>query len=145
MKKRHLPSKRSVSAALLIVAVVVAALGACDILSPSDPSGPGSFHAELLSPNGLEAAAVFELAGGVELGVVTAPGGDAFWDHAGGTSRIVVVLDSPGVIRFDIRTENVRKLPTVTVIQVADAQDDLRPSLSGFEVDVVREEDGGSP
>jgi hypothetical protein len=140
LKRSHL-FLSGLAAALL----ALFSLTACDLLGPSGPSGPGSFQFELLSPNGIEGAAVFEIAGGVDLGPATVQGADVFTEYGVGTARIVVVLDDPGVIRFQLRTGNVRKEPRATVLQVADDHDDLRPSLTGYEVRMTRVEDGGSP
>jgi len=84
---------------------------------------------------------VFELTGGVGLGTVSLVGGEVFYQHFGGSTRIVVVMDEPGEVRFQVRTENVGHLPDVTVIQVAGAENELRTSLSGYSVQFTREED----
>lgn len=108
--------------------------GGCDLLGPEGVDGPGSISVELLSPNGVEGAAVFEVTGGTGFGAVTAPEGKSFFDHGPESSRVVVVLDQPGEVRFEISTDNVAKVPTVEVVQVADGQNALRGSLDGYEV-----------
>jgi len=120
-------------------------VAACSDSGPSGPSGPGTFRADLASPNGAEGAAVFELTGGVGLGDVTMSGGEVLYDHGPGATLIIVLLDTPGQIRFQIRTENVGSLPSVTVVQVADGGNELRESLSGYAVQLVQVEDGGAP
>jgi hypothetical protein len=110
--------------------------------------GPGFLLATLVSPLGNEASAVFELTGGVGLGTVSAPGGQVFYEHFGGSTRIIVVLNDPGEVRFRVRTEDVGQPPEVSVIQVADGENRLRTSLSGYTVRLTREEDlsgGGQP
>jgi hypothetical protein len=106
----------------------------CDSTGPGGSKGPGWVTATLSSPNGSEASAVFELTGGTDLGFVSADGGETFHQHSVGSSRVVVVLDEPGVIRFRVGTEDVGDLPTVSVLQVGDGQNRLRSSLTGYQV-----------
>jgi hypothetical protein len=132
--------KRAVAACL----VVAAAAAACGDSGPSGPSGPGAFRADLFSPNGVEGAAVFEITGGVGLGDVSVSGGEVLYDHGSTATQVIVLLDNPGQIRFQIRSENVGLLPTVTVVQVADGDNELRETLSGYDVQLVQVEDGGA-
>lgn len=87
---------------------------------------------------------MFEVVGGTGLGTVTASGGEVFYEHGSDAIRVVVVLDAPGEIGFEVRSRDVRNLPTVTLVQVADGDDQLRSSLAGYEVGLVQLEDGGS-
>ena len=130
---------RSAAAVLLLLAV-----GACDDLGPSGPRGPGAIHVDLVSPNGAEGSAVFEITGGAGFWAVTAHGAEVYYDLGLDATRVVVIMDTPGPIRFQLRTENLRKLPSVTVLQVADGNDQLRSSLSGYEVELLQVEDGGA-
>jgi len=125
--------------------LLVAAVAACGDSGPSGPSGPGTFRAEMVSPNGAEGAAVLELTGGVGLGDVTMSGGEVHYAHGPTATQIIVLLDDPGQIRFQIRTMNVGSLPSVTVVQVADGDNALRESLSGYDVQLVQVQDGGAP
>lgn len=118
--------------------------GGCEDLGPSGPRGPGSVGVDLISPYGAEGSAVFEVVGGTGLGTVTASGGEVFYEHGSDAIRVVVVLDAPGEIGFEVRSRDVRNLPTVTLVQVADGDDQLRSSLAGYEVGLVQLEDGGS-
>jgi hypothetical protein len=127
------------------VCLATAALAACADSGPSGPSGPGSFRANLVSPNGSEGAALFQVTGGSGLGDVTVTTGDVFYDHSAGATRIIVLLDDPGQIGFQIRTEDVGVLPTVAVTQVADGDDELRESLTGYDVQLVQVEAGRAP
>jgi hypothetical protein len=115
--------------------------GACDSLGPEGPSGSGSFLATLVSPHGNEASAVFELTGGVGLGTVSPIDGEVFYQHFGASTRIVVVMDDPGEVRFQVRTEDIGQVPEVTVIQVASGENELRASLSGYSVQIAGEKD----
>ena len=120
----------AVSALLLSVAIV-----GCDVLGLSGPSGPGELVANLLSPNPTEGAAVLEVSGVVGLGSVTTDNGEAFYETDGSITRVVVILDDPGQITFNIRTQDVADLPAVTVVQVADGNNELRSSLDGYDVE----------
>lgn len=114
--------------------------GACDFLGPEGPSGSGSFLATLVSPHGNEASAVFELTGGIGLGTVSPIDGEVFYQHFGVSTRIVVVMDDPGEVRFQVSTEDVGQIPEASVIQVASGENELRASLSGYSVQFIREE-----
>jgi hypothetical protein len=47
-------------------------------------------------------------------------------------------MDEPGEIEFLIETDDVGRVPDIVPVQVADGQNDLRASLSGYEVVVSR-------
>lgn len=79
------------------------------------------------------------------MGSVSSDRGDVYYDHAGVVSRIVVVMDSPGQIRFAVGADNVRNVPEVRVLQVADGENRLRESLSGYDVTVKPVMAGGAP
>lgn len=129
----------------LAVVLFLSPAAGCDDLGPSGPRGPGSVAVDLISPHGAEGSAVFEVVGGTGLGVVTVVGGEVFYEHGtDGTTRVVVVLDQPGQIGFRVRSQDVRNLPSVTVVQVADGEDRLRSPLVDYEVELVQLEDGGS-
>ena len=122
---------------VITASVIIAAFAACDIFSPG-PSGPGELQASLMSPNATEGAAVLEVTGGVGLGSVTTDHGQAFYQADGGTTRIVIILDDPGQITFQIRVRDVAELPSVTVVQVADGSNELRTSLAGYDVEWIQ-------
>lgn len=119
---------------LVVLGVLALGAGACDATGPGGPKGPGRITATLVSPHGSEASAVFELTGGTDLSFVSSDGGETFYQHSAGLSRVVVVLDDPGVIRFHVETEDVGDLPSVQVIQVADGRNELRSSFSAYGV-----------
>jgi hypothetical protein len=122
----------------VLAAALLAWPSACDVLGPDEtgPEGPGAFHATLVSPAGAEGSAVIEIVGGSSLGTISPQSGQVFYRHRSGVTRLVVVLDEPGTIRFQIRTEDVAVVPSATVIQVADGNDQLRGSLSGYSVEL---------
>jgi hypothetical protein len=132
---------------ILLFLLISSPVLACSDLGPGEAKGPGAIHVDLVSPNGAEGSAVFQMAGGMGLGEVTSFGGEVFYNHDYGseTSRVVVILDTPGQIQFKIRTADVRELPEITLIQVADGSDDLRISLDGYRIERVQVEDEGRP
>ena len=127
---------------LLMGALAAAALltpAACgDSTGPTGPRGPGEFQMDLVSPFGAEGSAIFEILGGTGLGEVVASNGEAYFYKAGGSLKVIVLLDAPGSIRFRVETDEVGDLPSVTVVQVADGDDELRTSVSGYQVGVVQ-------
>jgi hypothetical protein len=137
--KSHWNSRLGVS--LLLVAI--STLLACSDLGPDGPEGSGSIRVGLVSPNGAEGSAVFEFTGGSGLGVVTAFGGEVYYSHnyGTGTSKVVVIMDNPGQIQFRIRSSDVGDLPSFSVLQVADGNDDLRTSLTGYDIEVAQVKD----
>ncbi len=125
----------SVTAALLLAATATG----CDFLGLSGPSGPGELHANILSPDGaVDGAAVLELTGPTGFGSLTTDRGDVFFERDGNTTRVVVVLDDPGLITFTMRVEDVSELPEVTVVQVADGNNELRSSVAGYDYEWVQ-------
>jgi hypothetical protein len=101
---------------------------------------------DLVSPNGAEGSAVFELQTESTLGAVTSSVGDVYFEHNQGleASRVIVIMDVPGQVGFRVSAADVRHLPSVTLLQVADGNDELRGSLSGYDLRVTRLTDGGS-
>ena len=137
---RALPALR-----LALLALLLATLPSCNDLGPSTPQGRGSISVELMSPNGAEGSALFELTGGTGLGVVSSAGGEVYYEHnyGSGVTRVVVVMDVPGHIQFQVRSSNVGDLPSVTLRQVASGDDQLRSSLGGYDLEVIAVADGG--
>ena len=137
---RPLPALR-----LGLLTILLLTLPGCIDLGPSGPQGRGSITVDLMSPNGAEGAAVFELTGGTGLGVVSSFGGEVYYNsnYGTGVTRVVVVMDVPGDVQFKVRTSNVGDLPSVTVLQVTDGDDQLRSSLGGYEVEVIPVADRG--
>ena len=128
---KHARFCTTVISALLISAT---ALG-CDFLGLSGPSGPGELHANIVSANAFDGAAVIEITGGLGIGTITSDNGEVFYQNDGGTTRLVVILDDPGPITFQVRVEDVAELPAATVVQVADGNNELRTSVSDYEIE----------
>jgi len=120
---------------------LVAVLAAVGVMScDSEPSGParsGTFLVTVTSPNGPEGAAVLSLSGVVGLGEVASTAGDVFVEHGADASRIVVILDQPGQVRFTARSDDVGTPPNVVLVEVADGDNRLRESLGGYDVEVA--------
>lgn len=129
---------KSVFSRVVVLGLFVLSVGGCDFLGPDGPEGPGVLLVTLVSPVGNEASAVFELTGGIGLGTVSPIGGEVLYQHYGGSTRVVVVMDEPGEVRFQVRTEDLGQLPEADVVQVADGENQLRISLSGYTVQVAR-------
>jgi hypothetical protein len=72
------------------------------------------------------------------LGSITSDFGDVFFQRDGNTTRVVLVLDDPGLLTFQMRVEDVSVLPEITVVQVADGNNELRLSVSGYEAEWVQ-------
>jgi hypothetical protein len=123
---------------MLLLSVAVAAFTSCDLGIFGGPSGPGLFGVTLTSPYGPDGAAVVELTDAPSLGVVAVELGQSFYEHEGSTTRAVVVMATPGEIYFTAHTEDLGELPTVTLVQVADGEDQLREDLSGYDVQIER-------
>jgi hypothetical protein len=110
----------------------------CDFLGLSGPSGPGELYASIVSPNTLDGAAVIEITGGSGLGSITSDNGEVFYEHDGGTTRLVIILENPGPITFRVRVTDVAELPSAMVIQIADGNNELRTSLSDYEIEWIQ-------
>ena len=102
----------------------------------SGPRGPGTLEATLVSPNGPEGAVVLELVGG-GIDSVTETSHLTYVQQDGATIRLVVVLEDPGVIEFELAVRDVSDPPQTTVVQVADGDNELRGSVAGYRVDLV--------
>lgn len=112
------------------------ALAACGGDGPSDPPrNPGQVSAVLVSPNGAEGAALVELTGAGVRDVMLV-GGQAFV-QAGNPARVLLVLGTPGEVRFSVLLDDKASVPTARVLEVSDGGNNLRPSLDGYRVDVT--------
>jgi hypothetical protein len=61
--------------------------------------------------------------------------GQVFARQGVGVVTLVVVLDKPGEIAFRMSVADIRSPPTVTVLEVADGDDQVRETLAGYEVE----------
>jgi hypothetical protein len=119
-----------------LVAIAAAALLACGDATP--PDAGGSYVATLNGPAGHDnGAAVFELAAD-DVESVSAITGQVFTERTDQAIRVVVVADAPGQLRFGVRIAPGGKAPRAIVIEVSDAGDQLRSSLTGYGVSFTR-------
>lgn len=124
---------------LRFAAPLVVALAACDggPETPPTPTG-GEYDALLQGPTASESAALVELTGaGIEDVRSNGPGIVASSPVSGGR-RVVVVRPAAGPIGFRIRVADGSPPPTARVVEVADADDQLRASLTGYQVALTR-------
>jgi hypothetical protein len=129
---------RILVSAISVVLISVSVAG-CDFLGLSGPSGPGELHANVVASGvANDGAAVLELTGVTGLGSINSDDGDVFYERDGNTTRVVVVLREPGLITFFMRVEDVSEIPSLTVVQVADGNNELRSSISDYDVEWVQ-------
>ncbi len=116
---------------IAVTVLVLAAVGCGGDVGPE--IRPGFLTASLVSPNGAEGAALISVVG-VGVGNVESTGGRVFTFSRGDTTRILVVLDSPGVLGFRFSVPDVGSPPVAMVVQVADGGNALRADLSAYRV-----------
>lgn len=94
---------------------------------------PGDLVITLVSPSGPEGAAILETSdsGIVE---VTSSSGRAFLGGSGGTTRIVILMPTPGQIELTVRLADTNRPPRLRLVEVADGDNELRPDLSGYTI-----------
>ncbi len=129
-----------ITASAAVALALSIAFAACDFLGLSGPSGPGELHATVTSSRGTPdgAAAVLELTGLTSPEYIKCDQGQVFHRSDGTTTRVVVVLDGPGPIIFFLRVKDVADLPSGTVIQVADGNNELVSSVEDYEIEWMR-------
>lgn len=95
---------------------------------------PGDLAVNVVSPNGFEGAAVLETA---DEGIleITSEAGQAHHWRAGDVSRVVVLLDEPGDIRFTLSVADLNRPPRLRVVEVSDPDNRLRSILLGYVVE----------
>jgi hypothetical protein len=108
-------------------------LVACDSDAPGLTSGVVT--ATLVSPNGPEGAAHLKLFGE---GITEVRTLDArtFSYTLGDTVNVVVVRDQPGDLRFLVALADTTRVPSVSIAEVAGGDDELRPSVQGYRVEM---------
>ncbi len=113
-----------------------AILVACDDeVTPPEPV-PGDLVVTLVSPNGAEGAVVLETADeGIE--AIQSLAGEAHHWRNDGVSRIVVLLEEPGEIRFVLSLTDVNRPPAIEILEVAAPDNGLRDDLSEYAFDTA--------
>lgn len=117
--------------ALLFLAVLLGASGCGDV---GPVSAPGTLTtATVESPNGAEGAALIRLIG-AGVAFVKPLTGDLHTSVAGDTTKVLVVLDTPGDIAFRLNVADTTRPPLATLLQVADGHNEVRAGLLGYSV-----------
>jgi hypothetical protein len=118
----------------LLAAAAALAFLACGDDGPSEPPpGAGDLVVHLISPHDSEGAAVFETSGAGIAGV-DCDGCDAYHNRVNGTSRIVVLMEQPGQLRFTMSVADRQSPPELQVIEVADPSNQVRDDVSLYAV-----------
>jgi len=117
----------------LAVVLLMVLLPSCSD-SPSFLWGPVEIRVTLVSPNGVEGAAVFDVSGADlrEVRLVEGEEGRLFEEQAGAATMVAVIRATPGTLRFVIEVDDPRRVTGVRVVQVADGDDRIRPALDGY-------------
>ena len=119
----------------LVIAVAAAALllSACD--NSNRPGGGGSISAVVVSPNGDEGAAVLDVVGTVESFTGT-DGVSVYTTPTSTGTRVVLVRLTPGTLSMKLSVQDQDQLPAISVVEVADPDDRVRPSIAGYTVEL---------
>ena len=128
--------ERLVQGAFALIFAVAWAAAACDDAPPEPEPLPGRLVMTLVSPNGAEGAAVLATADAGIVDVTAEAPVQAFHWREGGVTRIVLLRDEPGEIRFSASVQDVNRPPRLEVVEIADGGNRLRTSLTDYEVDV---------
>lgn len=116
---------------LIVCALLL--LAACDGGGTGASPAGGEFIAALKSPHGPEGAVLLEVAG-EGLTFVGTSSATLFKQPVSGGWRVMLVREPAGVIEFRVHVAPGNELPSVRVLQVAGADDRVRPSTDGYSV-----------
>ena len=101
-------------------------------------SGPGTMTATLRSPNGAEGAAVLVLTAD-DVGAITAAGATEVYSFkGGGSTQVVLINPAGGDLSFQVAVADTTQPPGFVLEQVAGPDDELRTSLSAYDLEFVR-------
>ena len=114
---------------------VILTVAACGDAGPV--SGPGTLTAVLVSPNGAEGAAVISFAS-AGVGAIGAVSGEVFSRVEGNSVTVVVINEPGGELSFSVALADTTQKPLGLVEEVAGPDDELRGTLSGYEVEFRR-------
>lgn len=127
------PLTPAVRRAMLVLSAVAGVFVAC-----SDQAGPGeqgTVLVTLISPNGAEGAALFELP--IEgILAVKAPVGTVVESQSAGRRWIALFLSQPGQLVLELTVADQRKPPPVGIREVSGPADQARV-VSGYRVEVA--------
>ena len=96
---------------------------------------PGPVTVTVVSPAGAEGGAVFRVTD-PDISGVTAPDGVVFVRQVGQEARVVLVRDGAGQLRFRMEVADIHRPPSVRLLEVSGPDDELRPDLMGYEVEL---------
>ncbi|PYP96696.1 MAG: hypothetical protein DMD34_05020 [Gemmatimonadetes bacterium] len=126
----------------ILTAVAVVAIAACSSDSIGSPQGGGSLVLRLTTPHGDDGALTFELSG-PSISTVSAPDASLrlFTRRLDESTVVGVVVGA--LANGALATLRVQEVSTVSsysarVLEVADREDGLRASLSGYALSVTR-------
>ncbi len=121
-----------------LVPFAVLALAACDGGGTEPPPPPGGdYNAVLQGPTSAESAALLELTGtGIE--DVSSLTSVVYSSPVSGGRRVVLVRGTPGALEFRVRMAPGNEPPAARVVELAGGDDQLRTSLTGYQVAFTR-------
>jgi len=120
----------------LLPLLALATLAAC--VGEGPKSGPGTMTATVVSPNGAEGAAVVFLLE-EDLGAISGVGATEVYAYsANGSTQIVVIHPTGGELVFEVAVPDTTQPPAFVLAEVAGPDDELRGSLSGYTLELVR-------
>ncbi len=90
--------------------------------------------AALVSPNGAEGAAVVDVAGTVE-NISGSSGVSVYTTPSATGTRVILVRMTPGALEMSFRTQDISRPPNISVVEVADGDDAVRASLTGYRME----------
>ena len=121
---------------LIFLGVAAIGLGSCGS-EPTAPTGPGQFQVEVRGGYNDDAAIALELIGS-GINDLTAIKGELYFNNLGPITHVVLVLSEPGSISFLVDLDDVGEPPTVRVIEVADANNEMRASTTSYTVNLLQ-------
>lgn len=118
------------SVSILACAALTFVATACD---STQPKHSGTLTAVLASPNGPEGAAVLDVSGPVDT-VTAVEGTQLFQTPTATGKRIILVRLAAGELSMRVAVPDVGSLPQISVVEVADGDNKIRQSTSGYTV-----------
>lgn len=132
----HRTKVRARVARLTLIAGATLTLAACGDDPPAP--GPGTLTATLVGPNGDEGAAVVALFGdGIESISAIAPT-EVFPRLSDGEARVVLINQVGGLLEFRMALADTTSKPDVVIVEVAGPNDELRPDVTPYVLEVAR-------